>query len=113
LRPSRDFGPFQNQLVVRDSSVRHTVSNKVPVVIVVGAISNASPHAWNSLQLEVQYFGPDGKLFDTVSQLGLEDEILPGASRGFKIRAEADQPESSYVSHQVFVRAAREPRNRM
>jgi hypothetical protein len=43
----------------------------------------------------------------------MDDELLPGETRGFKIRFEADQPESAYASHKVLVRAAREPRNRM
>lgn len=111
LRPSRDFGPFQRQLEVLDSSVRRVASSNQDFVVVVGSVSNASPYPWRALQLEAQFFGPDGKLVDTASQVGMEDEILPGETRGFKIRTEADQPASAYASHKVFVRAAREPRN--
>lgn len=113
LRPSRDFVPFQRQLRVLDSSVRRVASSNQEFVVVVGSVSNASPYAWRALQLEAQFFGPDGKLLDTASQVGMDDELLPGETRGFKIRFEADQPESAYASHKVFVRAAREPRNRM
>jgi len=112
MRPSHDFGFFQRQLQVLDSRMRRVASINLDFVVVVGAISNASPHAWRALQLEAQFFGPDGKLVDTASKVGMEDDILPGETRGFKIRTEADQPASAYASHKVFIRAAREPRNR-
>lgn len=111
MSPGRDFGKYQDQIVVVNSQMSLSRTDKSPYASVVGTIKNTSPYSWKEVQLEVQYFDKDGKLIDTKSDREYDATILAGAERAFRIRAVADKPEAAYASHKVFVRAAKDARS--
>jgi hypothetical protein len=110
--PGRDFVPFHDQIVVGDSQVHYSQTEKGAFIAVVGMIKNNSKFSWKEVELEVQYFDKDGKLIDTKSDQEYNVTILPLGERAFRIRAQADRPEAAYASHKVFVRAAKDGRSR-
>jgi hypothetical protein len=111
LRPGKEFGPFQSQLQVLETTMRFADSESGTHVVIVGNIRNESPVAWKTPQLEAQFFDETGNLIDTFTEIRVKEEILPGDMRGFKIRAVADKPEKMYHTHKVFVRTARDARS--
>jgi hypothetical protein len=112
LGPDRDFAPFHDQIVVGDSQVHYSQTEKSAFIAVVGMIKNNSKFSWKEVEPEVQYFDKDGKLIDTNSGREYNATILPQGERAFRIRAQADRPEAAYASHKVFVRAAKDGRSR-
>ena len=111
LEPSPDFAPFHDQIVVTDSQMHYSQTEKGAFISVVGMIKNNSKFSWKGVELEVQYFDKDGKLIDTTSDREYNATILPQGERAFRIRAQADRPEAAYASHKVFVRAAKDDRS--
>ena len=109
--PDRDFAPFHDQIVVTDSQMHYSQTEKGAFIAVVGTIKNNSKFSWKGVELEVQYFDKDGKLIDTTSDREYNATILPQVERAFRIRAQADRPEAAYASHKVFVRAAKDGRS--
>src|SRR6266567_6846968 len=91
--PDRDFAPFHDQIVVTDSQVHYSQTEKGAFIAVVGMIKNNSKFSWKEVELEVQYFDKDGKLIDTKSDREYNATILPQGERAFRIRAQADRPE--------------------
>ena len=81
-------------------------------VSVVGTLTNRSEFTWKEVQLEAQFFDKDGKLIDTGLERNFDTVILAHGEAAFRIRLVADKPETSYASHKVFIRSAKDGRRR-
>ena len=81
-----------------------------PTISAIGKVQNNSDNSWSSIVIETRFFDKDGKLIDTESREFYSMTILPHEEAAFRIRTAADKPPSSYVSHKVFVRSAKDPR---
>jgi len=102
-----------SKIVVVDSSFRFNTQGDHTYVSAVGTIRNNSEEiAADDVYIEVQYFDGEGTLIDTegAEQYGLT--LLPGAEVAFRLQAHASSPVSEYATHKVFVRSAREARDR-
>ena len=108
--PGRDFEPFRDQIVVERSAMHFGQSTNGNFVSAIGTLRNSSPYAWKEIQLEAQYYDKDGRMIDTRSESRFGDVLPSGATQSFRLRAPADKPEPSYVSHKVFVRSAKDSR---
>lgn len=108
--PGLNFEPYREKLVVFDTMRHFTAGAPTNMVSTVGYLRNDSPHNWKDLQLEVQYFDLGGKLVDTKTETLKYQEIPAGVTEAFRIRGTAASEELTYVSHKVFVRAAKDAR---
>jgi hypothetical protein len=112
LGQGRDFAEYRNQIRVVTSAMDFSQTDKEPYITTVGLLTNSSEFAWKDVQLEAQYFDDNGKLVDTGIERNLEAVVMPHAETAFRIRTLADKPESSYVSHKIMVRTAKDVANR-
>ena len=108
----RDFAEYRDQIRVTTSSMSFSQTSTNAYITAVGTMTNASEFTWKEVQLEAQYFDASGKLIDTGLNRNFDTDILPHGEAAFRIRTVADKPESSYTSHKVFVRYAKDGRNR-
>jgi hypothetical protein len=107
-----DFAEHRNQIRVVTSTMNFSQTDKEPYITTVGLLTNSSEFAWKEVHLEAQYFDDNGKLIDTGIERNFEVVVMPHAEVAFRIRTLADKPESSYVSHKIFVRTAQDAANR-
>ncbi|HYV36955.1 MAG TPA: FxLYD domain-containing protein [Gemmataceae bacterium] len=112
LGPRRDFAEYRDQIVVISSSMNVSQTEKGRYVSVVGLLTNRSDFTWKEVQLEADYFDKNGKLIDTGLERSFEAVLLSHGEAGFRIRTLADKPESSYVTHKVLVRTAKDIQER-
>jgi hypothetical protein len=108
--PGRDFSLCRNQIVVSSSSMQFSAGERGRYVTTVGTINNESDYGWKEVQLEVRYFNRNAKLIDVGVQIFPDIIIQPHSESAFRVRTLADQPESAYASHKVFVRTAKDIR---
>ena len=108
--PGRDFEPFRDQIVVEGSNMHFGQATNGNFVSAIGMIRNNSPYAWKEIQLEVQYYDKDGRMIDTRSESRFGDVLPPGATQAFRLRTQADKPQSAYADHKVFLRSAKDSR---
>jgi len=108
----RDFAEYRDQIRVVTSSMSFNPTTTNAYVTTVGLLTNSSEFSWKEIQLEAQYFDASGKLIDTGLNRYFETEMLPHGEAAFRIRTAADKSDSSYASHKVFVRYAKDGRNR-
>ena len=108
----RDFSLYRDQIEVVTSSMNFSMTSTNRYISTVGLLTNCSDFSWKEVQVEAQYFDGTGKLIDTGFERSFDTEILPHGESAFRIRTLADKPESSYASHKVFVRYAKDGRNR-
>jgi hypothetical protein len=112
--PKNDFAEFRNQITVINSEVSHQVRSSNTWVTVVGMATNQSETSWKNVGVEAQFFDKEGKMIDAITADGdyRGFTILPHGEAAFKIEGKATTPESQYVSHKVFVRTAKDTRER-
>jgi len=83
-------------------------------VVVEGIMTNGSPYAWkvgDLGELEVRFFGPDGKITDTDTISGDEFTILPHSHHSFRFYLDRKSiPE--HASYKIYVRLAKDPKGR-
>jgi hypothetical protein len=108
--PGTDFEPFRDQIVVEGSNMHFGQATNGNFISAIGTLRNNSPYAWKEIQLEAQYYDNDGRLIDTRTESRYGNVLPPGASQGFRLRTPADKPQSTYASHKVFVRSAKDAR---
>jgi hypothetical protein len=108
----RDFAQYRDQIQVATSSMSFSSTETNRYVTTVGLLTNCSDFSWKEVQLEAQYFDAGGKLIDTGFDRYFDTVLLPHGEAAFRIRIVADKLESSYASHKVFVRFAKDGRNR-
>jgi hypothetical protein len=108
----RDFAEYRDQIRVVTSSMNFSQTSTNAYITSVGLLTNSSEFTWKEVQLEAQYFDASGKLTDTGMNRNFDTEMLPHGEAAFRIRTVADKLESSYASHKVFVRYAKDGRNR-
>lgn len=106
----RDFAPFRAQFSIVSSSMELTTNQNGRSVTTVGMVRNDSDYAWKEVQLEVRYFDRNDKLVDVGAQGYSDVTVQPHSESAFRVRTLADQPESAYASHKVYVRSAKDIR---
>ena len=74
----------------------------------IGQIRNDSQFTWKDIQLEVQYFDKEGRMIDTRTENRYTDILPAGEAQAFRLRGQADKPESAYSTQKVFVRSAKD-----
>lgn len=107
-RPGRSFEPYRNQIIISGTSMHYSQSDNTNIISTVGFVRNASPYAWKSLQLEIQYFDGSGRLVDTKTDTLSYQELPPGMTEAFRVRTAAATTEPAYVTNKVFVRTAKD-----
>jgi hypothetical protein len=110
VRPCEDFTKHRDQVVVSASAMQFSYGDRGRYVTTLGTVRNESDWAWKDIQLEVRYFDREGKLIDVGVQSISDVIVQPHCESGFRVRTLADQPNSVYASHKVFVRSAKDER---
>jgi len=108
---NRDFEPYQQQLLVLESSVSQRISSNGVYVVITGVITNWSNCSWKNIGVEGQLFGSDGKLIDVVPAASDYYGGFVAASHStcaFKIESRTSHSLSDYASHKVFFRWAKD-----
>ena len=77
--------PFRDQITTLDSAMSFDRRGDTPYVAVVGRLVNNSPHPWQDVQVEVQYFDSSDELIDTGRGTMDFGVILAGDEKAFKI----------------------------
>ena len=108
--PGKDFASCRDQVVIISSSMQFGAGERGRYVTTLGTVKNNSDYGWKETQLEVRYFNQDGKLIDVGVQFFPDVIIQPHSESAFRVRMLADQPDSAYASHKVFVRTAKDIR---
>jgi hypothetical protein len=108
LDPGRDFAPFRDRFEVVSSSMQFSKNEKGQYVTTVGTVRNNSDFAWEDVQMEVRYFDRENKLVDVGAHRFSDVALQPHSESAFRVRVLADQPETDYASHKVYVRSAKD-----
>ncbi len=110
LGPGRSFASYQDQIAVRESQLSHRMGSSNLLVTVVGVVTNRSEFGWKEVTLEAQMFDDDGALIDVISHSSGYAGVTvgPHGQSGFKIEGRAAHEESSYASHKVSIRWAKD-----
>lgn len=108
-----DFAQYRDQLRIVTSSMSYSATDTNRYITTVGLVTNCTEFSWKDVQLETQYFDGSGKLIDTGLNRYSDTVLLPHGEAAFRIRTLADKPESSYASHKVFVRYAKDGRKEL
>lgn len=106
FNPGKAFAPYRDQFSITTSSRQFSTNERGRYVTTVGTVRNNSDYAWKEVQLEVRYFDQQGKLIDVGNQI--ISAVEPHSESAFRVRTLADQPESRYENHKVYVRTGKD-----
>lgn len=104
------FDAHRSQIIVTNTTMHYSESGNTNTITVVGYLINESALAWNTLQIEAQFFDSNGKLVDTATEILPSQELPSHMTQAFRIRATAAMTGDQYASHKVFIRTAKDAR---
>jgi hypothetical protein len=110
-RPSQEGVAYNGQIVVTQSEMFKGTSPDGDVVYVVGKLRNESDVEWDQIEVEAQFFDPQGKLIDADVQKRYVTHLLPHGEMAFKVRTVADRPLDEYATYKVSVKSAEDIRS--
>ena len=81
----KDFERYKNQIQITQSKLNFGEVEGCPKLIILGTLKNNSNVAWKEIQLEVRFYGKEGKLFDTGQTNEFIYILQPNSEAPFKI----------------------------
>jgi hypothetical protein len=86
------------------------VTNCGPTVAVLGTFKNAGRFSWKDINVEVQFFGADGKLIDGGQRMQYALEAPAGGEAVFKVSMKREFPQESYKDYKIRILSAKDNR---
>ena len=108
--PGEPFDSYRSQIIVTNTTMNYSRSDNTNIIAVVGYLVNESSLAWNTLQVEAQFFDINGILVDTKTEILPSQELPASMTQAFRIRTAASTSGEQYANHKVFVRTAKDAR---
>lgn len=111
LQPGIDFSSYRDSISVIESRMNLEKGDKESSVNVVAVITNKSELAWKEIEMDTRFFDKTGTMIDaqTVPQRWT---ILPHSELAFRIRITTSRELSEYDSYKIYVRSAKDARDR-
>ena len=104
--PGPDFSLFRNSLTVVESKDFFYTDDKRLRLRTLVVLTNQSALSWKNIELEARYFDKENKYIDTKIYM-TGDVILCHDELALSTELFPCHPQSDYISHKIFVRAAR------
>lgn len=79
-------------------------------VDVLGTLKNTGSVSWKDVNVEVQFFGQDGKLVDGGQQMQYALEVPAAGEAVFKVSMRREFPQETYKEHKIRVLSAKDSR---
>ena len=105
-KPANRFADYRARIVVLSPEMNYAEQDGKRMISTIGRIRNDSPITWVGVAIEVQYLNRNGELIDTANDSPVGLTLEPHTETAFRIRTEADQPRSEYVSQVVILHDA-------
>ena len=103
-----DFAPPSDELNILGHELAFGEDEEGRSVSILGKVRNESAVAWADVKLEAQFFNAEGILIDVGFKLAFRKPIRPGEEESFEVKVRPILSNERYVSHQLFLRSARE-----
>jgi hypothetical protein len=103
-----NFEESKELIKIKNSSINYFVNECGARISVIGTIHNDSETTWKDIYFEVQFYNNENELIDTISENEYDLVLLSKDTTTFKITGAADKKKSSYDSHEVIIKSARE-----
>lgn len=79
-------------------------------VDVLGTLKNTGQFSWKDINVEVQFFGVDGKLVDGGQKLQYSLEAPAGGEAVFKVSMTREFPQEMYKDYKIKILSAKDNR---
>ena len=111
------FSKYKSSIIIEKCKMKfganiYDKETKHPTVAIMGKLKNNSDISWKGVVLEVQIFDKAGKLIDTKQKEKYSFVVPAHEEAAFKVSFEMEFPREEYNSVKVFIRSAKDERQR-
>jgi hypothetical protein len=107
-----NYQQYADQIGITEHAMAFGENRGIPMVNIIGTLSNKSPVPWTDLRFQIDVQNATGQRVDT-GQVQHYSYVLPaGDALAFKVGFKREFPETNYVSYTIRIVSARDDRAR-